>query len=102
FINAVPDTGAAFGFDFRFVDVVENSSAFRQTFRDNPQTTSGVTSGTGTYYKPAQAGSRQLKVFLDDTLQAVAQIVLKDTTVSLTVGHNYTGLFQGNARSTGA
>ena len=39
FINAVPDTGAAFGFDFRFVDLVENSSAFRQTFRDNPQTT---------------------------------------------------------------
>ena len=27
FINAVPDTGATFGLDFRFVDVVENSAA---------------------------------------------------------------------------
>jgi hypothetical protein len=102
FINAVPDTGAAFGFDFRFVDIVENSSAFRQTFRDNPQTTAGVTSGTGTYYKPAQAGARQIRIFLDDTLQAAAQTVLKDTTVTLTASHNYTGLMQGNARSTGS
>lgn len=28
FINAVPDTGAAYGLDFRFVDIVENSAAF--------------------------------------------------------------------------
>ena len=27
FINAVPDTGAAFGLDFRFIDIVENSDA---------------------------------------------------------------------------
>ena len=35
FINAVPDTGAAFGLDFRFVDIVENSDAFRITFREH-------------------------------------------------------------------
>src|SRR3954468_10156852 len=73
FINAVPDTGAAFGLDFRFVDIVENSDAFRITFRNNPQTSGGVTASAAIQYKAAKAGSRHFRIFLDDTLQAAAQ-----------------------------
>src|SRR4051794_24842365 len=32
FINAVPDTGAAFGLDMRFVDFVESNAQFRIPF----------------------------------------------------------------------
>ena len=107
FINAVPDTGAAFGLDFRFVDYVENSDAFRIGFRNNPQNTvirvgDTVTASASIQYKAAQAGSRHFRVFLDDTLQAIAQTVLADSTVNLTEGHNYTFLLWGNARSSGA
>jgi hypothetical protein len=99
FINAVPDTGA---FDFRFVDVVENSAQWNQAFRNNP-----VISGTGTaavptsqlvQFKPAQAGQRHFKIFLNSTDAAVAQTVVKDTTVNLEAGKNYTALLWGNAR----
>lgn len=107
FINAVPDTGAAFGLDFRFVDFVENSDAFRVGFRNGPQNTviragDTVTASALIQYKAARAGSRHYRVFLDDTLQTVAQIVLSDSTVNLEAGHNYTFLLWGNARSSGA
>jgi hypothetical protein len=102
FINAVPDTGAAFGLDFRFVDIVENSAAFRIGFRDNPQTSGGVTASSAIQYKFAEAGNRHFRIFLDDTIQSIASTVLKDSTVSLTAGHNYTFLLWGNARSTGS
>ena len=102
FVNAVPDTGAAFGMDFRFVDIVESNSAFRIGFRNNPQTTSGVTGSSQIQYKAAQAGSRHFKIFLDDTLQSIASVVLKDSTVNLEAGHNYTFLLWGNARSSGS
>jgi uncharacterized protein DUF4397 len=102
FINAVPDTGAAFGMDFRFVDLVENSDQFRITFRNNPQSSGGVTASSAIQYKAAKAGSRHFRVFLDDTLQNIASTVLKDSTADLTAGHNYTFLLWGNARSGGA
>jgi hypothetical protein len=102
FINAVPDTGATFGLDFRFVDVVENSAAFRVPFRNNPQSSGGVTASSGIQYKAAEAGSRHFRIFLDDTLAAVASTVLKDSTVNLEDGHNYTFLLWGNARSSGS
>ncbi|HEY9228727.1 MAG TPA: DUF4397 domain-containing protein [Gemmatimonadaceae bacterium] len=101
FINAVPDTAGANGLDFRFVDFAENSAAFRVPFRNSPQTSGGVTASALIQYKPAQAGSRHFKVFLDDTLQAAASTVLKDSTVTLEAGHNYTFLLWGRARSTG-
>jgi hypothetical protein len=101
FINAVPDTGAAYGLDLRFVDLVENSSAYRITFRNGPTTTSGVTGAALVQYKNAQAGSRHFKIFLDDTLQNIASVALKDSTVNLEAGHNYTFLLWGNARSAG-
>jgi hypothetical protein len=101
FINAVPDTAGSFGLDFRFVDIVENSDAFRVTFRNNPVTSAGVTASSGIQFKPAQAGSRHFKIFLDDTLQSAASTVLKDSTVNLEAGHNYTYMLWGNARSAG-
>jgi hypothetical protein len=111
FINAVPDTGAAFGLDFRFVDKVENSSAFHIAFRNNPQVTTDSVAGfprdtirgsSAIQYKAAEAGSRHFRIFLDDTLQNVASTVLKDSTANLIDGHNYTFLLWGNARSSGA
>ncbi len=101
FINAVPDTGGAFGLDFRFVDLVENSASFRTTFRNGPQTSGGVTASPAIYYRNAQAGSRHFRIFLDDTLQAAASTVLKDSVMNLDQGHNYTYLLWGNARSSG-
>lgn len=102
FINAVPDTAGATGLDFRFIDYVENSAAFRVPFRNSPQTSAGVTASALIQYKPAKAGSRHFRVFLDDTLQTVASTVLKDSTVTLEAGHNYTFLLWGNARSAGS
>ena len=102
FINAVPDTGAAFGLDFRFVDIVENSDAYRITFRDTPSTSGAVVAGAQIQYKPAQIGSRHFKIFLSDTLQLAAQTVLKDSTVNLEQNHLYTFLLWGNARSSGS
>jgi uncharacterized protein DUF4397 len=102
FINAVPDTGAAFGLDFRFVDIVENSDAYRITFRNTPSTSGLVTAGAQIQYKPAKTGARHFKIFLSDTLIQAAQVTLKDSTVNLESGHNYTFLLWGNARSTGS
>lgn len=102
FINAVPDTGAAFGLDFRFVDLAESNAHFRVTFRNTPTTSAGVTGSTQIQYKAARAGNRHFKIFLDDTLQTIAQTVLKDSTLNLEAGKNYTVLLWGRARSTGA
>ncbi len=102
FINAVPDTGATFGLDFRFVDIVENSAAFRITFRNNPQSSGGVTASAAIQYKPAAAGARHFRIFLDDTLANIASVVLKDSTVQLEDKHNYTFILWGNARSGGS
>lgn len=103
FINAVPDTGAAFGLDFRFVDLVENSDAFRITFRDTPSTSGAIVAGAQIEFKAAQVGTaRHFRIFLSDTIQTAAQVVLKDSTVNLEQGHNYTFLLWGNARSSGA
>ena len=102
FINAVPDTGAAFGLDFRFVDLPESNAHFRVTFRNTPTTSAGVTGSTQIQFKNARAGNRHFKIFLDDTLQAAAQTVLKDSTLNVEAGKNYTVLLWGRARSTGA
>ena len=106
FINAVPDTGAAFGLDFRFVDLAENNAQFRVPFRNNPSTSgsgaNAVTASTQIQYKPARAGARHFRIFLSDSLQAVATIVLKDSTMNIEAGKNYTVMLWGNARSTGA
>ena len=106
FVNAVPDTSGAMGLDFRAIDIVENSDSYRVLYRNALNTTSSL-STTVPYlmqvqYKPAQAGSRHFRVFLDDTVQTVASTVLKDTTLSLVATHNYTAMMYGNARSGGS
>ena len=98
FINAVPDSSGAFGFTLRFVDIVENNVQFRVTFRNNPQTTAGVTASAVTQFFPARAGSRHFRIFLDDTLPAITATVVKDTTVSLEAGKNYTAILWGEGR----
>jgi len=102
FINAVPDTGAAFGLDFRFVDIVENSDAYRITFRNTPSTSGAVTAAAQIQFKPAQVGARHFRIFLSDSLQSAATTILRDSTANLEAGHNYTFLLWGNARSSGS
>lgn len=99
FINAVPDTMGAFGVDFRFYDLVENSSAFRIVFRNNIVTSSGVPASTDIQFKPARAGSRRVAVFMNDTIQSIASVKLRDTTITLQAGKLYTAILWGNARS---
>ena len=102
FINAVPDTGASFGLDMRFVDLAESNSHFRIAFRNNVVTTAGVPASTQIQYKNTRAGQRHFRIFLDDTIPSIAQTVLKDSTVSLEAGKLYTFLLWGNSKSTGA
>lgn len=90
FINAVPDSAGAFGLDFRFVDLVENSAAFRIPFRMNPITTSGVIASTQIQYRAAAVGTRHFAIFLDDSIAAITSTKLKDSTVTLVDGKNYT------------
>jgi hypothetical protein len=97
FINAVPDSSGAFGMDFRFVDLLESNAHFRITFRNG-----GGAIAPAIQYKGAREGSRHFRVFLDDTIQAIASTVVRDQTVSLVKEHNYTALMQGAGRLTGA
>ncbi len=99
FINALPDSAGAFGLDFRFVDIVENSAQFRVPFRNAPTTAGGVTVSIATQYKPAQAGSRRFVIFLNDTIQSIASTKLKDSTLNLVDGKNYTVILWGAARA---
>ena len=101
FINAVPDTAGAFGLDFRFVDLVESNSQFRVTYRNAPSTSAPFVS-TLTEYKGARSGSRKFRIFFDDTLQSIASIVLKDSSITVEDQKNYTVMLWGNARSAGA
>jgi hypothetical protein len=96
FINAVPDTGAM---DFRFVDLVENTAAWNQAFRNNPVIASGVATSQQVQFKAARAGQRHFRIFMNGTTAAVASTVVKDTTVTLEQDHNYTILLWGNARA---
>lgn len=99
FINALPDSAGAFGLDLRFLDFVESNAQFRITFRNGPVTAGGVTAAAQTQFKNARAGSRRFAIFLDDTLQNIAQVKLKDTTVTLAAGRNYTAILWGAARA---
>jgi len=106
FINAVPDTGGANGLDFRFVDYVENSGAYTVPFRNLPAATdtgvNRVIASALIQFKPAKVGARHFRIFLSDTLQSISTVVLKDSTLNLEAGHNYSVLLWGNARSAAA
>ena len=95
FINAVPDTQAL---DFRFVDEVENSAFWGVGYRNNPVTSACVTGSSLIQFKPAEAGERHFKIFLSDTLQAAAQQVMQDATVTLEPSSLYTVLLWGYSR----
>lgn len=107
FINAVPDTNAM---DLRFIDILENSAHYQIGFRDGPASTN-ITAGAVTLgsvvgsnqieFKNTRAGSRHFRIFLNGTTAAVASTVLKDTTITLEAGKNYTAIMQGPARSGG-
>jgi uncharacterized protein DUF4397 len=99
FINAVPDTGGSYGLDFRFIDLVESNAQFRIGFRNSPATSAGVTASTAIEYKAARAGERKFRVFLSDSLGSVASTVLKDSTLTLEAGKNYTVVMWGFART---
>jgi hypothetical protein len=110
FINAVPDTGAM---DFRFVDIVENNVQWLITFRNTPVITptgaNGVPGASFVQYKPAQAGSRHFRIFMNPLCSPVscntalaAQAPIKDTTVTLTAGNLYTAIMWGYANPAGA
>ncbi|NOT09937.1 MAG: DUF4397 domain-containing protein [Gemmatimonadales bacterium] len=92
FIHAVPDTGAM---DFRFVDLVENSSGFGMLFR----TLSISTSTGGTFYQRAAPGARHLRIFMDGLTAAVASTIVKDTTLNLVADKFYTVVLHGFARA---
>ena len=96
FINAVPDTA---GFDFRFVDRVENNAHWNVGFRDNPVTSACVTGLTQVEYKGTRAGQRHFRIFLSDTLQAIASTVVKDTTVNIEAGKRYSTILWGRSRA---
>lgn len=98
FIHAVPDTGLL---DMRFVDMPENSSHYAIPFRNNISTSAGIPASTMVQYKNTEAGARHLKIFLNSTDQAIAQIVLKDTVVNLVAGTNYTFILWGYANPAG-
>jgi hypothetical protein len=105
FINAVPDSSGAFGFDMRFVDIVESNAQFRITFRNSPTATvsTGASDtlvvGTAIQFKDARAGARHFRIFLSDTLQSIASVVVMDSTATLVANHNYTFIIWGNGRS---
>jgi hypothetical protein len=105
FINAVPDTGGAFGLDFRFVDLLESNAHYQIKFRNNPSSNTAPATDYSNQiqFKGAREGTaRHFKIFLDDTLQSVAQLTLKDSTLSIVKGHNYTAMLWGTSRNPGA
>lgn len=96
FINAVPDTAA---FDFRFVDIVENNAHWNIGFRDNPVTSACITGLTQVEYKATRAGERRFRIFLSDTLQAIASTVVKDTVVNIEANKRYSTILWGRSRA---
>lgn len=108
FIHAVPDTAAM---DLRFVDMVESNAHFNITYRNNvvlsSTAASGVPASTFIQYKPTRAGQRQFRIFMNGGCtatacdQAYASTVVKDTTVDLVAGRNYTALLWGYANPGG-
>ena len=106
FINAVPDTAAM---DFRFVDAVENNAHWNIAYRNNVVTSGGTPASTFVQYKAARAGQqRQFRIFMNGgcTVNACnltyASTIVKDTTVTLVAGSNYTAILMGYANPTRA
>ena len=108
FIHAVPDTATM---DMRFIDMVENNAHFNISYRNNvvisPTGATGVPASTFIQFKPTRAGARDFRIFMNGGCtattcnQAYASTVVKDTTVDLVAGSNYTALLLGYANPAG-
>ena len=102
FIHAVPDTGAM---DMRFVDIVESNAHWNVAFRNSPVISptgaNGVPASSLVQFKNARAGQRHFTIFMSGTTVAIASTVVKDTTVTLVAGKNYTAILWGYANPTG-
>jgi len=85
YVNAVPDTGAL---DFRPVDIVSNSGLFPAPFR-----------AMNTYYQGIEAGSRDIRVFMDGTDPVVASTLVLEQSFTFTANADYTFLAYGYART---
>lgn len=84
FINAVPDTGTV---DLRFIDKVENlPTLLGVAFRAH----------SGGYQRVAP-GARPTRVFPNSNDPKLTQIMLVDTTVTLSEGQHYTLVYVGRA-----
>lgn len=100
FINAVPDTAAM---DFRFVDIVESNPHWGIAYRNNVVTSGGVPASTLVQYKGAREGQRHFRIFMNGGCSetacdmSYASTVVKDTTVTLVAGRNYTAILWGYA-----
>lgn len=85
YVNAIPDTGAL---DFRVIDGIELSPGFfGARFRD------------ASPYQGLGAGSRHLRVFMNDSNPVIASRVIFDTTTSFTAGTYYTVVLTGFSRA---
>jgi hypothetical protein len=96
FLNAVPDT---LPMDFRFIDRVESNAHFRIAFRNNPVSAgsgaAAVVASTFVQYKNARAGTRDYRVFLNDTSSSVATFVVDEGQLTLEQDRLYTFLIWG-------
>lgn len=92
FVHAVPDLRNV---DFRFVDLVENSSHYNMPFRN----------ATNIFYRNARAGQRTFRIFTSAPLagtpnegsQEIASTVVWEETVTLEAGKRYTFILWGNS-----
>lgn len=85
FINALSDTGAV---DIRMIDQVEFSAVANQlAFR------------AGTEHQPTEAKARHIRVFPNSFNQAITQLYMLDTTITLTADTKVTLLLTGSARA---
>ena len=91
--------------DFRFVDLVENNAQYNIPFRNNIDDVGRRTGSTQIQYKATAAGDRHFRIFLDDTLTAVAQqrvgcaaaatTCIGDSTMTVEDSHRYTAMLWG-------
>jgi hypothetical protein len=109
FINAVPDTGAANGLDFRFVDLVENNAQYGIPFRNTITTSGGIPASTQIQFKNTLAGERHFRIFFDDPNPAIDTLrigcaagqatCIGDSTMTVVDRHNYTAILWGRSQA---
>ncbi|HVO34833.1 MAG TPA: DUF4397 domain-containing protein [Gemmatimonadales bacterium] len=87
YVNLMPDRGAV---DFRIVDAITFApSAFGATFRTGGSP-NGISTAYLPNYSPALTGTHRIRMFWTSTNPDTAQMVLIDTTITLSAGVNYT------------